>query len=93
LKYRLTRFGVQETAVAVAVIYFILGLIFVPIVYLASRAQAASNISPILMVIGPICYGLFGYIFTAIACWLYNVVSGWTGGIAITLEPSENPAS
>jgi hypothetical protein len=93
LKYRLTRFGVQETAVAVAVIYFILGLIFVPIVYLASRAQGASNISPILMVIGPICYGLFGYIFTAIACWLYNVVSGWTGGIAITLEPSENPAS
>jgi hypothetical protein len=93
LEYRLTRFGVQETAVAVAVIYFILGLIFVPIVYLASRAQASSNFSPILMVIGPICYGLFGYIFTAIACWLYNLVSGWTGGIAITLEPGENPAS
>jgi hypothetical protein len=92
LKYRLTRFGVHETALAVAVIYFILALVFVPIVYLAARAQANSNFSPILMVVGPICYGLFGYIFTAIACWLYNIVSGWTGGIAITLESSDSSA-
>jgi hypothetical protein len=92
LRYRVRRFGVHETALAVAVIYFVLALVFVPIFYLATRGQVASPFSPIVMVIGPICYGLIGYIFTAIACWLYNIVSGWTGGIAITLEPSEPPA-
>jgi hypothetical protein len=41
------------------------------------------------MVIGPIVYGIFGYIFAAIGCWLYNVVASWTGGIELTLEPGE----
>jgi hypothetical protein len=41
------------------------------------------------MVIGPIAYGIVGYVFTAIGCWLYNIVASWTGGIALTLEPDE----
>jgi hypothetical protein len=91
LKHRVTHFGVHQTAVTVAVIYFVLALVFVPIVYLATRGQASTTFPPIIMVLGPIFYGLFGYIVSAIMCGLYNIVSGWTGGIAITLEPSEAP--
>jgi hypothetical protein len=83
---------VHDTALVVAVIYFILALIFVPIFYLVTRGQAAMPFSPIVMVIAPICYGIFGYIFSAIGCWVYNLVASWTGGIALTLESSEPAA-
>ncbi len=31
-------------------------------------------------------YGIFGWIFTAIACLLYNWVAGFAGGVEIKLE-------
>ena len=89
MRYRITRFGVHETALVVAVLYFVLAILFVPIVYLVSRAQSTGGLPPIVMIIGPICYGIFGYIFSAIGCWLYNIVASWTGGIALTLATGE----
>ena len=31
--------------------------------------------------IGAILYGIFGYLFTALTAWIYNVVAKWTGGV------------
>jgi hypothetical protein len=90
LRYRLKRFGIQATALIVAVLYFVLALIFVPIFYLVARNGPGGGSFPaIAIVIGPIVYGIFGYIFAAIGCWLYNLVASWTGGIELTLEPGE----
>jgi len=36
-------------------------------------------------------YGVFGWIFTALACLLYNVVAGFTGGIEFQLELAPAP--
>jgi len=36
-------------------------------------------------------YGAIGWIFTAIACALYNLVAGWTGGIEIQIESVAPP--
>jgi len=40
-------------------------------------------------VLGVIGYGIFGYVFTALTAWIYNVVAGWTGGVEFTLSDSE----
>lgn len=37
-------------------------------------------------------YGVFGWILTALACLLYNVVAGFTGGIEFQLELAPPPA-
>ncbi len=90
MRYRIKRFGVQSTAVVVSVIYFVLALVFTPLFYLATRnAPSGGSFPPIAVFIIPIAYGLFGYLFTAIGCWLYNIVASWTGGIEFTLEPGE----
>ena len=89
MQYRLTRFGIHPTALIVAIIYFVLALIFVPFLYLATRNAPNGSFPPIVLIIGPICYGIFGYVFAAIGCWLYNLVASWVGGIALTLEPGE----
>jgi RsiW-degrading membrane proteinase PrsW (M82 family) len=92
VQYRLTRFGIHSTALIVAIIYFILALVVIPFVYFASLNTPSGSIPGIAMLIGPVVYGIFGYVFTAIGCWLYNLVASWIGGIALTLEP-DAPAS
>jgi hypothetical protein len=87
MQYRIRRFGIHPTALTGAIIYFVLALVFVPILYLASRDKPGESMPTIVFVLGPFLYAVVSYVFTAIACWLYNLVGGWTGGIAFSLEP------
>jgi len=80
---------VHSTAATVAILYFILALLIVPIFYFASQTNSPKKLPAILLVLGPVFYALFGYIMTAIGCWLYNMIASWTGGVAITLEADE----
>jgi hypothetical protein len=90
LQYRLTRFGVNSTALIVGLIYFILALVCVPIFYLAMRNAPNGGIPAVALVIAPVLYGMFGYLFTAIGCGLYNLIASWTGGMTLTLESGES---
>jgi drug/metabolite transporter (DMT)-like permease len=89
LRYRIKRFGAHSTASTVAILYFILGLIFVPIVYFVSQGSPTSKMPTITLVLVPVLYAVFGYIVTAIMCWFYNIIASWSGGIAMTLEADE----
>ena len=84
---QIRRFGVGQTAKVVAVIYAIMGLIFVPMVLIASmlspnKSQVGTGVALAL----PIIYGVLGFIVTAISCALYNFVAGLVGGIEVELE-------
>jgi hypothetical protein len=88
--YRIRRFGIASTALTVAIIYFILGVVIAPLFYLASiNAPPGQSLPGLAFILGPFLYAVFGYVFAAIGCWLYNIIAGWTGGVALTLEPGE----
>ncbi len=87
MQYRIRRFEIHSTALTVAIMYFVLALVFVPIVYFAMRSAPGGALPPISLVLAPFLYAVFGYVFSAIGCWLYNIVAGWSGGVAFTLEP------
>ena len=90
MDYRIRRFGIASTALTVAVIYFILGLIIAPLFFLATLGTRPSASMPgIMFLLAPFVYAVFGYVFAAIGCFIYNVIAGWTGGVALTLEPGE----
>jgi hypothetical protein len=40
----------------------------------------------VLMILLPFIYGVLGFIFGVIGAWVYNIVAGWTGGIAFEVE-------
>lgn len=90
MDYRIKRFGIASTALTLAMIYFVLGLVIAPLIYMVS-ANAPSNqkLPGLVFVLGPFFYAVFGYVFAAIGCFLYNIIAGWTGGVALTLEPGE----
>ena len=87
---RIRRFGVGQTAKMLGVLYTLLGLVFVPFVLLAAMfAPKEAGLSVGFAVVLPVIYGLAGFVFTAIACLIYNMVAGWVGGIEIEIgEPA-----
>lgn len=88
MQYRIRRFGIQSTALTVGILYFVLALVLVPFFFLATRNVPSDQALPgIAFVLGPFFYAVIGYVFTAIGCWFYNLIAGWSGGIALTLEP------
>ena len=99
--FRIQRFNVVKTATVAAVIYMIVIAIFVvPFVLLVAFAGvsapggAAGQTAAGALVFGLVAillYGFFGWIATAIACVIYNVVAGWIGGIEVQLEAVAPP--
>jgi hypothetical protein len=71
----------------VGILYFTLALLILPFFYMATRNVPAEQKLPgVAFVLGPFIYAVIGYVGTAIACWLYNLIAGWSGGVSLTLE-------
>ncbi len=87
---RIRKFGVGQTAKVFGILYAMCGLLFLPIAILimviSPTAGAVFGIGFAIAI--PILYGLLGFIMVAIVCALYNVVSGWVGGIELELSDS-----
>ncbi len=92
---RVTKFGVYQTAKVSAVIYFLLSAVFVIPFGLLGALMGGSEIpgfpfsGGFFLILVPFLYGLIGFIVTALGCLIYNLVSGWTGGIELEFDTSD----
>ncbi len=90
--HRVRRFGVIQTANMAAVMYFVMTIIvFLPFVFIGSMlpsdgATDFSVFSGAFLFFLPPLYAAFGWVATAIACWFYNIIAGFVGGVAVELE-------
>lgn len=100
--YRIRRFGIMKTATVVAMMYIVIVLvIFAPIVLIVAVAvpqssggfgSAGASAGVLLIAaFAALLYGVVGWIFTALACALYNLVAGWVGGIEVQVEAVPPP--
>lgn len=100
--FRIRRFAVIRTSTTLAVIYAIIALIFaIPFALILSVGQVTvtdatgstttMSVSPLLALIIPLLYAVLGWIFTAIACLVYNLAARFTGGIGVEVR-SDAPA-
>ena len=99
---RLTRFGVVRTASVAAIVYLILSaIIFIPVALIVGttpvtvidqNGQAVSmRIPPLLFLFLPLVYAAVGWVFTALACLIYNLAAWVTGGIEFEAVPVAGP--
>jgi hypothetical protein len=96
--YRIRRFGVMKTATVAAVMYMVVVAIFVvPFALLVAIAGTGDGLQGglggalVLGVVAIFGYGLLGWVFTALACLIYNLVAGWVGGIEVQVETVAPP--
>lgn len=89
--HRIRRVGIYQTSLLVAALYGVLGLLFVPIVWVMGRmmptegADALGSFGLLFALGMPVLYAVIGFVTTAIACVIYNLLAGLTGGIEIEL--------
>ena len=90
MRQRVRRFGVGQTAKVFGILYALIGLVAAPIFLVAALlAPDGAGLGIGFALLIPICYGLLGFVFTAIGCVIYNLVAGWVGGIEIEIgEPA-----
>jgi hypothetical protein len=85
--YRLTRLAPHQTAKVIAFVYGVIAVVVAPILYLVSRAANPADALPAsVIILGPILYGILGYVFTAVGCLVYNLVASRAGGIEFVLD-------
>ena len=96
--YTIRRFSVMKTATVVAVMYVVIVAIFiVPFGILAiasggGDSGAGAGVSVLVLgLIAAVVYGVFGWVFTAIACAIYNLAAGWVGGIEVQVDQAAPP--
>lgn len=84
---RIRRFDPISVAKVMGVLYGLMGLLFMPffliIAYFSPQEKAFGMGFAIVL---PVVYGVLGAVCMLIAAALYNLVSGWVGGIEVELE-------
>jgi hypothetical protein len=84
LKKQITNISPVQTAKVFAVLYFIMSIPFVCLMAI-SFAFAPPPRPPIAFLLAfPFIYLIFGFVFTALGAWVYNIAAGWVGGIEYT---------
>jgi hypothetical protein len=80
---RVTRIAPWQAGKFFAVLYFIFGLIFAIPLALVSQAVPGSQggIGIGFAIAIPFAYAIGGLIFVPLACWIFNLVAKFVGGL------------
>lgn len=88
MKKMLTHLAPHQAGKVLAIIYLPIAVISAIIMGLSMSAYTGG--SGVMIVVATLVgYPLLVYGFTALGCWLYNIVAGRFGGIEITLTDVE----
>jgi len=88
---QIRRIDPVSAAKVCAVLYGLMGLIFIPFVLVIRSFTPADQVASGFgfglgfAIAMPIVYAIIGFIFTLISAAVYNLIAGWVGGIEIEL--------
>jgi hypothetical protein len=85
MRKRISRVAPFQMGKVFAVLYALFSIPFALVMGIFAIFDSSAQSMPFFMIIAiPVFYIVFGFLFTALAAWLYNVVAKWTGGIEYT---------
>jgi len=82
MRKQIIRVSPVQTAKVMAALYFVMSIPF--ILLMAVMPSPPGTLSVWHMIIIPLAYLLFGFIFTLIGAWIYNLVAARVGGFEYT---------
>ncbi|HEX4331072.1 MAG TPA: hypothetical protein VH040_02935 [Usitatibacter sp.] len=92
MRKRISRIAPVQLGKVAAVVYGVLSIPIMAIMAIAALfgPHANSTVSLVMIVVFPIIYIVFGFIFMALGALIYNLAAKWVGGIEfVTEEVSE----
>jgi hypothetical protein len=88
MKKQIVHVSVLQTSKVAAALYFVMSLPFVLIMMIPVMLAGSSmpGLSVGMLIAMPIIYLIFGFIFTAVAAWIYNIVAKVVGGFEFSVN-------
>lgn len=90
MKKQIINISPIQTAKVFALLYFVISLPLVGLMAIAMSFSPAPKPALGFLIIFPFMYLIFGFIFTALGAWVYNIVAKWVGGIEYISVSDEN---
>jgi uncharacterized membrane protein YeaQ/YmgE (transglycosylase-associated protein family) len=90
MKQQITRFSLVQTAKVMAALYFVLGLVGAVVMLCIAAVSPARSQGLVFILLTPLFYAFFGFVFAFIGCWLYNAIARFVGGIEFELTESRD---
>jgi hypothetical protein len=84
MKKQISNISPLQTAKVLALLYFFISLPLL-VLMLAMPGSRPPFMSGFMIVL-PIFYALFGFLFTLFGAWMYNLIASRIGGIEVTLQ-------
>ena len=94
-KKRIKRIAPLQLGKMLAVLYGIMGLLFLPFMlimaFVSSQAPAEQRVGMMAVGVGfallaPVMYAAMGFVIGALGALIYNLVAKWIGGIEVEFE-------
>jgi ABC-type uncharacterized transport system fused permease/ATPase subunit len=94
MKKQISRISVAQTSKVIAILYVIFSLLYslfgIPMILFGGSEMKVMGYIYLFM---PILAGVFGFIFVALGCWVYNLVAGKLGGVEFEVNDIEEEFS
>ena len=91
MKKQISRISIAQTSKVIAILYVIFSLLYsligIPMIIFGGSDVKMMGYMYLFM---PIIMGIFGFIFVALGCWVYNLVAGKFGGVEFEVKDIEN---
>ena len=84
MKKQIVNVSMFQTAKVAAALYFVISVPFLAIMAVGMMFSRSPGMGIGMLVIFPLLYALFGFVFTLIGAWVYNLVAARIGGIEFT---------
>ena len=69
-----------------------MGICIIPVfLFIAKTSPAGQTFGTGFVYLFPFMYAIFGYIFVALGCVIYNFVAGFVGGIEVEVRGEPTP--
>ena len=86
MKQQVVRVAPLQTGKVFGIMYFLMGLLIAPFMLLGAVFGREGTGMAIFAIAIPFMYGVLGFLFTALAAVVYNMIAGFVGGLEITVE-------
>lgn len=88
MKKQLLHVSIFQSAKVMAVLYFVFSIPLVLIMAIPTMLLHQQGVGPSLfmLILMPILYLIFGFLFSAFGAWVYNLVAARIGGVEFTVS-------
>jgi hypothetical protein len=90
MKNQLLHISVFQSAKVMAVLYFVISIPIVLIMAIPTLMLHQPGPGLFMLILMPILYMIFGFLFSALGAWVYNLVAARIGGFEfIITQPAQ----